>query len=594
MKNLLSKIPKFLFFTGKGGVGKTSMSCAISTALGDEGKNVLLISTDPASNLDEVLQTNIQSIPTKINNINNLWAMNINPVIAAQQYKEKMVEPYRGILPQEAIAQMEEQLSGACTVEIAGFNEFSKYIGDEDIIKKYDHIILDTAPTGHTLRLLSLPAAWNDFIADNQTGSSCLGPVSGLTEYKKIYDNVVNNLKNENLTLLIMVARAENLSLIEAAKASNELKIQGMINQHLIINGVFEQESVEEFEDKIAFAFCQKSKESLANIPDSLKLFPVTKVGFYPNGVVGINTLRSIMNEDKPKPFENAKDELENKLQNVLDGISSWDELLGDIEKDGHGVIMTMGKGGVGKTTIASMIASKLADNGHNVTLSTTDPASHLEYISQDNQSNLTIARIDPKVETKRHVDEVIAKNENVLSKEDMDLLKEELSSPCIEEIAIFQAFAKTISQGEDGFVVLDTAPTGHTLLLLDSSEAYHKEVLKNSNEKDDAELSSLLPRIKDSKFTKILITTLAEATPTHEAKALQEDLQRAGITPYAWVINRSFALSKTTNNLLCQKGLNELTYVDEIKNELSNKTVISPWIGEELNSADSLEKLCK
>ncbi|NQY94717.1 MAG: arsenical pump-driving ATPase [Campylobacteraceae bacterium] len=589
MKNLLAKIPKFLFFTGKGGVGKTSMSCAIATALNDDNKKVLLISTDPASNLDEVLQYKIYSTPTKIGNLENLWAMNINPVIAAQQYKEKMVDPYRGILPEDAIAQMEEQLSGACTVEIAGFNEFSKYIGDASIVEEFDHIILDTAPTGHTLRLLALPAAWNDFIADNQTGSSCLGPISGLSEYKNIYDNVVKNLKDEKQTLLIMVSRAEELSLMEASKASLELKKQGMKNQHLIINGVFEDET----DDEIALAFFKKSQKSLKNIPSNLENMPQTKIGFYPKGILGIESLRTLIKQEDALEFANAPMKLKNSLEKTLSGIHSWEELLDDIEKDSNGVIMTMGKGGVGKTTIASMIASKLSSRGHKVTLSTTDPASHLEYIAQNEHSNLTIEKIDPKVELQRHVSEVIEKNEKILSKEDMDLLKEELSSPCIEEIAIFQAFAKTISKGVDGFVVLDTAPTGHTLLLLDSSQSYHKEVLKNSKDETSDVLSSLLPRIKDTKFTKILITTLAEATPTHEAKALQEDLLRAGITPYAWVVNKTFANSGTNNNLLCQKGLNELKYINEIKNDLSSKTVISSWISEELNTAETLEKLC-
>ena len=588
MNSLLSKIPQFLFFTGKGGVGKTSMSCAISVALVDEGKKVLLISTDPASNLDEVLNTKLKSTPVQVNKVNNLFAMNINPVVAANEYKEKMVSPYKGILPKEAIEQMEEQLSGACTVEIAGFNEFSKYVGDKNIIEEYDHIILDTAPTGHTLRLLALPAAWNDFIANNQTGSSCLGPVSGLSEYKELYDNVVKNLKNKDKTLLILVSRAEKLSLIEAQKASNELKNQGMKNQHLIINGVFTNNS----EDKIAQAFYKKSKGALENIPKDLQDLQSTQIGFYPNGVVGIDSLKAIIKNYMPEDFINAKEKLQEALRTDLNDITSWNSLLKDIENDANGVIMTMGKGGVGKTTIASMIASQLAKRGHKVTLSTTDPASHLEYILQDGNSNLIIEKIDPKIETKRHINEVISKNEGKLSIEDMNLLKEELSSPCIEEIAIFEAFAKTVAKAKDRFVVLDTAPTGHTLLLLDASSAYHKEVLKNSNNEMSEELSSLIPRIKDSKFTKILIVTLAEATPTHEAKDLQEDLKRAGITPYSWVINRSFAVCNTSNNLLCQKGLNELKYINEIKNELSAKTVISPWLADEINDNKSLEKL--
>jgi arsenite-transporting ATPase len=589
MKKLLEKIPQFLFFTGKGGVGKTSMSCTISFALAQKGKKVLLISTDPASNLDEVLDTKLKSTPTQVNGIENLFAMNINPVVAASEYKEKMVGPYKGILPKEAIEQMEEQLSGACTVEIAGFNEFSKYVGDEDIISSYDHIILDTAPTGHTLRLLSLPAAWNDFIADNDTGSSCLGPVSGLAEYKKLYDNVVENLKNASETLLILVSRAEKLSLIEANKASIELLNQGMENQHLIINGVFES-SVEDDEDEIAKAFSLKSKEAISHIPEHLSSLSHTQVGFYPKGVVGINSLKAISNEDVAKQFEGGKEELEKSLLTSLDGVDSWEELISSFEADKSGLIMTMGKGGVGKTTIASMVASQLSKRGHKVILSTTDPAAHLEYMAS-NSENLSIEKIDPKIETKRHVDDVIAKNEDKLSSEDMALLKVELSSPCIEEIAIFEAFAKTVQKAEDAFVVLDTAPTGHTLLLLDASNAYHKEVLKNSSSENE-ELTKLLPRIKDEKFTKILLVALAEATPTHEAKDLQEDLQRAGIKPFSWVVNRSFALTKSSNNLLCQKGLNEITYINEIKDELSKKLVISPWLKDEINNQESLNKL--
>ena len=573
MKNLIEKIPQFLFFTGKGGVGKTSMSCAISLALAKEGKKVLLISTDPASNLDEVLETKLKSIPTKINGVENLEAMNINPVVAAHEYKEKMVAPFRGVLPQSAIEQMEEQLSGACTVEIAGFNEFSKYVGDIDISKNYEHIILDTAPTGHTLRLLKLPSAWNSFIEDNSTGSSCLGAVSGLSHNKKLYENVVENLKNADKTLLILVSRAEELSLIEASKASHELANQGIKNQHLIISGVFSAND----EDKIAKSFEKKSKEALENLDEIISNLPKTTIGFYPNGAVGLEALNNIIDNITPKEYSDVKEQLQNSLKTILEDIYSWDSLIEDFENDKNGLIMTMGKGGVGKTTIASNIALELAKRGHKVVLSTTDPASHLEYVSKTNE-NLTIEKIDPKIETQKHVDEVIALNEGKISNEDMALLKEELSTPCIEEIAVFKAFAKTVSKAKNSFVVLDTAPTGHTLLLLDASQAYHKEVLKNKNDALEEDLIELLPRIKDEKYTKILLVTLPEATPTHEAKDLQEDLKRAGIKPYAWVINRSFALTNSSNNLLCQKALNEIKYIKEIKESLSFKTLIKAW----------------
>lgn len=587
MDKFLEKVPKFLFFTGKGGVGKTSMACATAVGLAEQGKKILLISTDPASNLDEVLETKLKSTPTKVNGVPNLFAMNINPIVAAGEYRERMVGPYRGILPDATIKQMEEQLSGACTVEIAGFSEFSKFVGDESVVKDYDHVVLDTAPTGHTLRLLNLPSAWNDFIESNKTGSSCLGPVSGLSEQKILFENVVEALKNPERTLLVLVSRAEAMSFTEANMASLELRELGLSNQHLIINGLFATTS----DDKVAGAFAEKSGIAIKNMPQELKELPTTEVLFRPAGVMGIDGLKDVCCRPFNPNIDVNKKDLQTKSTEIFKKLMPWADLLNQLESDGNGVIMTMGKGGVGKTSMAAMIATQLAQKGHSVLLSTTDPAAHLTQAIKEEIPNLQIERIDPKVEVENYRCSVIKKNAGKLSLEDMALLEEELRSPCIEEIAVFQAFAKTVAKGENQFIVLDTAPTGHTLLLLDSTEAYHREVAKSADDLP-SEVKELLPRIRDPKFTKVLIVALPEATPTHEAKALQEDLRRAKIEPYGWIINRSFAASGTNDPILISKGLYELKYIEEITNTLSKRTVLSPWVCEELVGTESLKKL--
>jgi len=585
MKTLFAKATRFLFFTGKGGVGKTSMSCAVAVGLAGQGKRVLLISTDPASNLHDVLETDLGSTPVPVNGVAGLDAMNINPMTAAAEYRERMVGPYRGVLPDEAVQQMEEQLSGACTVEIAGFNEFAKCIGDETLTGLYDHIVLDTAPTGHTLRLLNLPSAWNDFIASNETGSSCLGPVSGLAGQKLLYEQVVTALKNPAQTLLALVARADRMSLAEAARASTELAELGLSNQHLILNGVFADAGA----DSVAQAFARKSQAALAALPAALQPLEKTQIAFRPHGVMGIGALQAVVAGQADPAWLAAPDSLHAALPAALEHVQEWDAFFQSLEGSGSGVIMTMGKGGVGKTVMAATIAAELARRGHSVLLSTTDPAAHVADTIGEGLPNLHVDRIDPKAETEAYCNEVIAKNRGKLSADDLALLEEELRSPCIEEIAVFQAFARTVAKGTDQFIVLDTAPTGHTLLLLDSTEAYHREVAKSAVDLP-SEVKELLPRIRDSEFTKVLIVALPEATPTHEAEDLQRDLRRAEIEPFGWIINRSFAVSGTTDPVLCAKGLHEAEYIKEIASDLSSsRTVMAPWVGVELAGVDAL-----
>lgn len=557
------------FFTGKGGVGKTSLSCATGLALADAGKHVLIVSTDPASNLDEVLGVALNQSPTAVPGAPNLWALNIDPEASAQAYRERMVAPYRGLLPEAAIRSMEEQFSGACTVEIAAFDEFSKLLGDSTATQAFDHVIFDTAPTGHTLRLLTLPSAWDEFISSSTGGASCLGPLAGLEKQKKLYAATVARLSNPHETTVILVSRPERASLREAERTRAELIALGVSNLQRVINGVFIAQAPG---DAIADAMSQRAAAALAEMPVGLAALPGATIEFLPKGTVGLEALRAMAHpQELPLPLEGS-------LPSMADlpvGLKSYIDALADI---GHGVIMTMGKGGVGKTSVAAAIAFNLAQRGFPVTLSTTDPAAHVAATAEEGTMGLTVTRIDPDQEVRLYTEEVLAKASKSLDAAGLAMLEEDLRSPCTEEIAVFRAFARTVDQGKGGFVVLDTAPTGHTILLLDAAEAYHREVERTQGEIPEA-VKALLPRLRDKDFTHVFVVTLPEATPVHEAARLQIDLRRAGIEPYAWVINQSLLASGTLNPILMERGAYEVPYIKLVTETLSARCALIPWL---------------
>lgn len=558
-----------LFFTGKGGVGKTSLACAAAIRLADYGKRVLLVSTDPASNLDEVLGTPLGQQPTSVASVPGLFAMNIEPEAAAAAYRERMVGPYRSLLPAAAVASMEEQFSGSCTLEIAAFDEFSRLLGDASATSEFDHVIFDTAPTGHTLRLLTLPSAWSGFMETSTTGTSCLGPLAGLQAQQKMYLETVRALGDPQTTTLILVARPEATALQEAARTSAELAALGVHNQHLIVNGIFRAASTD---DLLALAMERRGDKSLAEMPGILRELPRTLVPLATGGVLGVNALRMLDNvqsgDGEESPAENNDAELPPGLGVVID----------DLAAPGHGVILTMGKGGVGKTTVAAAIAVALAERGHRVHLTTTDPAAHLAAaFSGDARPNVAISRIDPAAEIARYTAEVMETAGGGLDDQGKALLAEDLRSPCTEEIAVFRAFADAVAAGTDQFVVLDTAPTGHTILLLDSALAYHREVLRQSSQMPES-VARLLPRLRDPEFTRVLIVTLPEATPVHEAAQLQRDLRRADIEPYAWIINQSLAPLAITDRGLRRRQQHEARYINEVITEHAQRTALVAW----------------
>lgn len=574
-----------LFFTGKGGVGKTSLACATAIALADAGRRVLLVSTDPASNLDEVLGVPLSAEPTAVVGVPGLSALNVDPEAAARAYRERVVGPYRGVLPAAAVASIEEQLSGACTVEIAAFDQFTTLLADAATTTAFDHVVFDTAPTGHTLRLLKLPAAWTGFIDTNTTGTSCLGPLAGLQAKRDLYGESLGTLVNGRLTTVVLVARPETTALDEAARTSGELAALGVTNQRLIVNGIFTAAGAH---DPVAIALEHRGRAALAHMPASLAALPRLDVPLAPRALLGADSLRRIFTPGEaavqPRP---ARGDTTPALPGRLAG------LVDAIERDGHGVVLVMGKGGVGKTTVAAAVAMELVSRGHPVHLSTTDPAAHVATAIGGSVPGLTISRIDPAAETRAYGDEVLAAAAPTLDERGRALLAEDLRSPCTEEIAVFRAFAKVVAGGERGYVVLDTAPTGHTLLLLDAAEAYHREVSRASGAAPDA-VRRLLPRLRDRRFAKILLVTLPEATPVHEAAALQDDLRRAGIEPFAWVVNQSFAGEDITDPVLRERGQRERRYLREVTEGLAERVAWVPWQAEAPVGASRLLALAR
>jgi arsenite-transporting ATPase len=570
--DFLIKPTRFLFFTGKGGVGKTSLSCATAVSLADQGNKVFLVCTDPASNLSEVLGAEIGASPANHPEAPGLQAINIDPEEAAGKYREKIIGPYRGKLPEVALVAMAEQLSGACTMEIAAFDEFAGLLGNRDL-QEFDYVVFDTAPTGHTLRLLQLPSAWDGFIETNTTGTSCLGPLAGLTQQHQIYKKTISTLTDPEMTTVVLVCKPEKGSLDEAARTSAELAALGMNNQKVVINGVFNSLS----KDQLAQAWHKRTHNALAVLPGALSVADRIEAPLLPFSPLGVEKLRLFWQAILGKPIDIPSIELEG--EKILP--PSPVILFKEIEQQGNGVIMTMGKGGVGKTTMATELAKYLARKDNAVLLATTDPAAHLDFSLGQTMENLFVARIDPKAEAKKYTDEVMVEVGKNLDEQGRKLLAEDLRSPCTEEIAVFQAFAKLVYQGEGQYIVLDTAPTGHTLLLLDAARAYHREVERTTQHLPEA-VQQLLPRMRDPDYTKVLIITLPEMTPVHEARQLEKDLERAGISSYAWIINQSLTPLDITDSFLAAKRQEEFQYISKVMTQYSKHVFLEAWCDNE------------
>jgi arsenite-transporting ATPase len=567
----LEQPPRFLFFTGKGGVGKTSIACASAVRLADAGQQVLLVSTDPASNVGQVFGVTIGNQIAAIPAVPNLAALEIDPQAAAQAYRDRIVGPVRGVLPDTVVKGIEEQLSGACTTEIAAFDEFTALLTDLTLTADYDHIIFDTAPTGHTIRLLQLPGAWSGFLEEGKGDASCLGPLAGLEKQRSQYRSAVEALADPNRSRLILVARAQQATLREVARTHEELNAIGLSQQYLVVNGILPE--AEAMQDPLATAICQREQRALSEIPEALQALPRDQIELKPFNLVGLDALRQLLTV--ATPVITQFDVTSQTIQ-----VPSLSKLIDAIAADGHGLVMLMGKGGVGKTTLSAALAVQLAQRGLPVHLTTSDPAAHLSETLNGSLDNLTVSRIDPHAETERYRQHVLKTKGAQLDAQGRALLEEDLRSPCTEEIAVFQAFSGIIREAGKKFVVMDTAPTGHTLLLLDATGAYHREVSRQMS----SSIHYLTPmmRLQDPKQTKVLLVTLAETTPVLEAANLQADLRRAGIEPWAWVINNSVAAAAVYSPLLRQRAANELREIDAVANRYAQRYAVVPLLQQE------------
>lgn len=557
-----TKLTHYLFFTGKGGVGKTTIASATAIQLADKGHAVMLVSTDPASNLQDVFQVELTNRPRTIPGVARLQVANFDPLVAAKEYREAVIKPYQGVLPAAALANMQEQLSGSCTVEVAAFNEFTHFLTDRQINQQFEYVIFDTAPTGHTLRMLQLPAAWTNYLDTNTTGTSCLGQLAGLEKDRQVYQRAVATLRDPRQTTLMLVTRPQRTALLETIRTAEELAKIGIQRQEIIVNGC-----LPEAEDAVTRQIIDQQQADLRRWLPRLAKFPQSQVFLSAKNAVGVTNLREILTPQPPKVTTGKTPELQNK--------GMIEDIVADVVARNKRIIFTMGKGGVGKTVTAVRLAQGLAETGRTVQLITTDPADHLGMFKIDKRVH--VAHVDEQQALKNYQQQVLAQLDSTVADEDLAYVKEDLRSPCTQEIALFEVFAEEIAETNCEVTVVDTAPTGHTLLLLNSMDEYTKEVQRTAGAVSPA-VVNLLDRVKTGDEVEVVMVTLPEATPVYETTRLSNDLERAHLPHKWWIVNKSLLATPTTSKLLQARAQAEGRWIQRVRELSQGHVVVTGW----------------
>ncbi len=561
---------RFVLFTGKGGVGKTTIAATAAVALADSRSRVLLVSTDPASNLADVFQAVTTPEPRPAPGVQSLDLMDLDPQAAADAYRKRVIAPYRGVAPPTEVAALEQQLAGACTVEVAAFDAFTRLLANPATRDGYHHVIFDTAPTGHTLRLLALPAAWSRYLAASPEESTCLGPLAGLQGQRPVYQRAVTVLADPDSTTLVLVSRPDRAALSEAARAGTELAAAGLTNQRLIINGVHEHPLAG---DPVAEAYARSQHDAMADIPPTLAALATATLPLVGIDLVGLDALRHLARRDTTSAYTSTEGLSTTTTPLVLPAIGGTDDLVDTLAGLGPGVTLVTGKGGVGKTTLALRLAAGLAKRATRVHLATTDPAGRLPENLLP--TSVTVSHIDPRAETERYMAERLS---DVDTETDTGRLAiEDMATPCTTEVAVFRAFGRLLLLGRDRHVIIDTAPTGHTLLLLDVTGAFHRQVTHDTT-MPAGRITTPLMRLQDPSYSRLILVTLPETTPVAEAGELQDDLRRAGIEPFGWVINASLAAATTADPVLRARAQLETPHISQVITTLAARAWLAAW----------------